>query len=159
MQPDLNLIAGLQVLQIQPNTVVRADGASRFNFVSTTSRPIMSANSTISATDPASSLASASPFSPQARAALKLALQAQEHGPVSRMTPPGQCQRTIKMAFKTVGVAGAMLRKWLAAVIGPTVWELEGPKPTLKSSSKLVFIPASFDFVLVNLYRARSFSS
>ncbi|MBS2035191.1 filamentous hemagglutinin N-terminal domain-containing protein [bacterium] len=47
------------------NTVVRADGASRFNFVSTTSRPIMSANSTISATDPASSLAFASPFSPQ----------------------------------------------------------------------------------------------
>src|SRR3978361_1620261 len=39
-----------------------------------------------------------------------------------------------------LGVDESSLMKRLAARMGPTVWELEGPMPILKSSKRLVFM-------------------
>ena len=38
------------------------------------------------------------------------------------------------------GCAKSSATKWLAARMGPTVWELEGPIPILNSSKRLVFM-------------------
>jgi hypothetical protein len=68
----------------------------------------------------------------------RFAEEAEEDGAVGAVADAGEGERAAAVFSRRWEAASSRVKR-RAARIGPTVWELEGPMPILKSSKRLVF--------------------